>query len=246
VIVDKTTSVVSLVLLLFIGLVVGGILLPIPRPLTLAVIGALALETLCVAGFIAVQLRGAMGGGGRLLARVRLSPGPDRQAALDAVDRALRATYTTDARRVLASVACHLLGFALGTLEIYLVVSFLGLPISPVTAFTLGAFGTAVKFFTFMIPGSLGALEGGNVALFAALGLPGAAGLAYSLVRRLREIAWVLAGFAALSLLSARLAPAGEPGAGSPASSGAARRETTAARAAGDDPRLGPDHVSAC
>ena len=60
------------------------------------------------------------------------------------------------------------------------------------------SFGAAVKFASFMVPGSLGALEGGNIAIFAAFGLGGAVGLSYTLIRRLREIAWVLVGLAFL------------------------------------------------
>jgi hypothetical protein len=101
------------------------------------------------------------------------------------------------------------LGFALGTIEIYLVVRFLGVPISPLVAFAIGALGTAVKFFSFMVPASLGALEGGNMAIFAAFGLGGAVGLTYTLVRRLREIVWIAAGFLASHLVSL---PSGSPG----------------------------------
>ena len=85
---------------------------------------------------------------------------------------------------------------------------FLGEPISVPTAFVIGAFGTAVKFFSFMVPASLGALEGGNVALFSAFGLGGAVGLTYSLVRRLREVVWIAAGFLASHLVSS---PPGSP-----------------------------------
>ena len=102
----------------------------------------------------------------------------------------------------------HALGLVLGTIEIYLVVRLLGLPISPLAAFAIGALGTAVKFFSFMVPASLGALEGGNVAIFAAFGLGGAVGLTYSLVRRLREIVWIAAGFLASHLVSS---PPGSP-----------------------------------
>jgi len=210
VVVDKTTGVVAQVLLLLVGLLVGSVLLPVPRPLTVAAAGALAVEILCVGGFIVVQLRGAIGGGGRLLAKLRMPPSRERQATLDDMDHALRALYITNTSGLLASVLCHVLGFAVGTLEIYLVVQLLGIPISLTTAFTIGAFGTAVKFFSFMVPASLGALEGSNVALFAAFGLPGAVGLTYTLVRRLREIIWIAVGFAALSLLSSRPGPASE------------------------------------
>jgi glycosyltransferase 2 family protein len=210
VVVDKTTGVVSQVLLLLVGLLAGSVLLSVPRPLTLVMAGALAVEILCVAGFVMAQLRGVVGGGGRLLAKLRFPPSRERQASLEGMDRALRSIYVTNTRGLLASVLCHFLGFAVGTLEIYLVVQLLGIPVSLTTAFTIGAFSTVVKFFSFMVPASLGALEGGNVALFAAFGLPGAVGLTYTLVRRLREIAWIAAGFTALSLLSSRPAPVGE------------------------------------
>ena len=142
------------------------------------------------------------------MAKLSLSPGPDRQAMLDGMDRALQTLYFERGRRLAVSVLWHGLGLVLGTIEIYLVVRLLGLPISPLAAFAIGALGTAVKFFSFMVPASLGALEGGNVAIFAAFGLGGAVGLTYSLVRRLREIVWIAAGFLASHLVSS---PPGSP-----------------------------------
>jgi uncharacterized membrane protein YbhN (UPF0104 family) len=81
----------------------------------------------------------------------------------------------------------------------------LGKPVTLETALVLEAFGSAVKFATFMIPGSLGALEGGNAAIFAAFGRGAALGLAATLIRRLREATWVLISLAALAALKARL-----------------------------------------
>jgi uncharacterized membrane protein YbhN (UPF0104 family) len=151
-----------------------------------------------------------LGSGGRLLARFRLAPARG-QAMLEGVDQILRMIYVGHQGRLLVSVLCHLLAFVLGTLEIYLVVRLLDVPISVPTALAIGAFGSAVKFFSFMIPASLGALEGGNVAIFSAFGLGGAVGLTYTLVRRLREIVWITVGFTLLSLLSARPASLVEP-----------------------------------
>ena len=211
VIADKTASVVSQVFLLLVGLLVGGLLLSLSPPVLLTMAGSLVVEILCVAGFVIVQLRGVIGGGGRLLAKLRMPPSHEHQAVLDGTDRVLRSLYFQHDRGLLASMLCHFVSFTLGTLEIYLVVRFLGLPISLPAAFTIGAFGTAVKFFSFMVPASLGALEGGNVAIFAAFGLGGAVGLTYTLVRRLREIVWVAAGFLASNLLAwGAVAPADE------------------------------------
>ncbi len=210
VIADKTTGVASQVLLLATGLAIAALLLPTSSTLLFATAAALALEILCVAGFVAAQQRGVIGGGGRLMARLRMSPGPERQAMLDGMDHALRSLYVERGRGLAVSVLWHFLGFALGTIEIYLVVRFLGVPISPLAAFAIGALGTAVKFFSFMVPASLGALEGGNVAIFAAFGLGGAVGLTYTLVRRLREIVWIAAGFLASHLVSPPPGPSAE------------------------------------
>jgi uncharacterized membrane protein YbhN (UPF0104 family) len=143
------------------------------------------------------------------MTKLSMPPGPEGQAVLDGMDRALKSLYIERGREMIVSVLWHFVGFAVGTLEIYLVVRLLDVPISLPAAFAIGALGTAVKFFTFMVPASLGALEGGNVAIFAAFGLGGTVGLTYTLVRRLRELVWIAAGFVASHLVALRsIAPA--------------------------------------
>ncbi|HET7293541.1 MAG TPA: lysylphosphatidylglycerol synthase domain-containing protein [Vicinamibacteria bacterium] len=211
VIVDKTTVVSAQVLVLAAGLSLSLGWLPLGSSLVIAMAGFLAVEVLCVAGFVVAQLGGAAGRGGRFLAKLRMAPTARGQAMLDGLDQTLRAIYAERRARLVGSGLFHFLSFAAGSLEIYLVARFLGLPVSVGAAFVIGAFGSAVKFLSFMIPASLGALEGANMVIFAAFGLGGAAGLTYTLVRRLREIAWIAAGFACLSVLSARPAPSAEP-----------------------------------
>jgi glycosyltransferase 2 family protein len=207
---DKTTSVTAQVLLLVAGLLVALLVVPVSATV-LTVMGVAAIvEALCVAGFVAVQLRSVVGRGGRLLARLRIPVSPERQAAFDGTDRALRRLYSEHGLGLLTSTVCHFAGAALGALELYLFVRFLDVPISVSSAFAIAALGTAVKFFSFMVPASLGALEGGNVAIFSAFGLGPAAGLTYTLGRRLREIVWVAAGLLASSLLSSRPIAPGE------------------------------------
>ncbi|MGH7392451.1 MAG: lysylphosphatidylglycerol synthase transmembrane domain-containing protein, partial [Candidatus Rokuibacteriota bacterium] len=214
VVADKTTGVIAQTLILLVALAASHGASTGTAPLRAAMLGLLALQILCVGGFLAAQLGGAAGFAGRLLARSGLGRAAGAHA-LGRLDATLRSLYLGQPRRVVVSILCHFLAFAASTLEIYLVLRLLGVPISPATAFAVGAFGTAVKFVSFMIPASLGALEGGNAAIFAAFGLGGAAGLTYTLVRRLREIVWIGAGFAALSLLTPRRRRAGAPAASS-------------------------------
>ena len=207
VVADKTTSVTSQLLLLVAGVLVAGQAGLVSPTAVWVMAVAAAVEALCIAGFVAVQLSSVVGGGGRLLAKLRIPLSPERQAALDGTDQALRTLYSERGFRVFVSVLWHFAGAAMGALEVYVFVRLLGVPISVGSAFAIGAFGSAVKFFSFMVPGSLGALEGGNVAIFSAFGLGQATGLTYTLVRRLREIVWIAAGFLASSLLSSRPAP---------------------------------------
>jgi uncharacterized membrane protein YbhN (UPF0104 family) len=62
------------------------------------------------------------------------------------------------------------------------------------------AFAGGVKFASFMVPASLGALEGGYVAFFEAFGFTASAGLSFVLLRRLREMAWAGIGFLAVGV----------------------------------------------
>lgn len=58
------------------------------------------------------------------------------------------------------------------------------------------------SFAAFVIPAWLGTQEAGDVAVFTALGFGAPTGLAFSLVRRLREVLLAAVGFVALAVLS--------------------------------------------
>jgi uncharacterized membrane protein YbhN (UPF0104 family) len=203
VIVDKTAVVIGQAVFLAAGLFLARALEP-PRALLFVMAALLAAEMVGAAGFAFVQVAGVFGGGGRLLGRVGLGPIERHREMLEDIDRWLSRFYRERAAGVAAASVLHALAWAVGALEIYVVLHLLGKPVTVTTALVLEAFGTAVKFATFMIPGSLGALEGGNAAIFAAFGLGGALGLASTLIRRLREAAWALIGLGALTLFKSR------------------------------------------
>jgi putative membrane protein len=207
VIVDKTALVVGQGLFLIVGLTLAHTVVPVSGPIVTAMTTLLGVEALAVGGFVAVQLLGIAGRGGRLLARFGMRHSRSRQERLEGLDQRLAEFYRQHRRRLAAGVLVHFAAWTAGSLEIYLVLNFLGLPVSLLTAVVLESFGAAVKFASFMIPGSIGALEGGNVAIFAAFGLGGGVGLSYTLVRRLREAVWVAGGMIALAALSGRPSP---------------------------------------
>jgi hypothetical protein len=72
-------------------------------------------------------------------------------------------------------------------------------------ATVIEAFGSGVRFATFFVPASLGALDGANAGAFAALGWTASARLAFSVVRRARQAVWIGVGLVILLARNASL-----------------------------------------
>jgi putative membrane protein len=112
------------------------------------------------------------------------TPVEDQAARLDAAlkemyqrgDRLLVATLWRFAFRITAAG------------ETWLAFQFLGFPISWMDALILESIGQAIRSAAFVIPGGLGAQEGGFVLVGAALGIPADIALASSLCKRVREL----------------------------------------------------------
>ena len=102
-------------------------------------------------------------------------------------------------RRPLPLLRCtglHLVAWMLGSLETWAVLNVIGIPATPLQAFTIESLGMAARSAGFAIPAALGAQEGGFVLAAAAVGLPVAPALALSLVKRMREVLVGLVGLA--------------------------------------------------
>ena len=212
VIVAKTTITMAQGLLLLLGVVLAWTSLAADSRILTAMEWLLALEIVSLALFVLAQTRGLASFGGRVLARLGLRRF-ERHEGLDRVDRSLAEFYLQQPRRLGLSIFFHLVAWLLGAVEGWMILWLLGTPVSLMTATVIEAFGTGIRFATFLIPGSLGALEGGYAATFAALGLGGTMGVTFSLVRRLREIVWIAVGLIAFALLRVPRPP--DPSSGS-------------------------------
>jgi glycosyltransferase 2 family protein len=228
VVMDKTAVVAGQVAFLLGGLGLAASILPPESPLVITMVLLFVVELGAVIGFIVVQTLGVFGGGGRVLGRMGVAPAERYQQRLNALDHHLRRFYRERRGRVCGSALLHAAAWASGAVEIYLVLALLRASPSAQAALVIDAFGAAVKFASFMIPASLGALEGGYIAVFGALGFGGALGLSYTLVRRLRELLWAALGLAWLGSLKARPWLAEEDG---PDPSPGAHRQPAADRA---------------
>jgi glycosyltransferase 2 family protein len=194
VIVAKTTIIVAQVAFLAIGVVLA-VAMSVDARFVRALSWLLVVESLAVGGFAYVQIAGLMGAAGRLLARAGLG---HLVGSTEQLDRDLRHFYRREWRRLSLSIGFHLLGWFAGVIEAVLILAALRVPASVPVATMIETLGPAVRFATFFVPGSVGALEGANTAAFTALGLGASAGLAFSLVRRGRQIVWIAIGLLVL------------------------------------------------
>ncbi len=154
-----------------------------------------------VGGFYLIQRRGLFS---RLMQAVkRISRKRDWSqwiAQAQAIDLSVQGTYRRNGP-VTASFALSLVGWLVGTGEVFLIASFLGTPVSWRDALLLESLGQAIRGAGFAIPGALGVQEGGYLLLAPLAGLTPNAALALSLAKRAREL---LLGLPGLSVLAVR------------------------------------------
>jgi hypothetical protein len=127
----------------------------------------------------------------------RSSRSPARPAAetgFVAVVSVFRSFVVRYPGRCALSTIFFALAYAWGAFEAYWICHFIGLPVGVGVAFMIEALSTAVDSILFMVPAKIGTQEGGKVAVFAALGLPVASGLAFGVLRHIRELTWAALG----------------------------------------------------
>jgi uncharacterized protein (TIRG00374 family) len=121
----------------------------------------------------------------------------------EAIDEAIVATYRRRSALSYSSLL-RLVGWISSVGEVWLAMRVLGKPLSVIDSFILESLSTGVRGAAFMVPGALGAQEGGMVLFGALLGLPADLALAVSLTKRVRELALGLPGLAAWQWVEGR------------------------------------------
>ena len=169
------------------------------RASTLIASGLLALQ---VGGFYWIQRRGFFGKVMRTATRFA----GKRDWSLwmsqaEAIDTAVQLTYGRGGP-VAASFLLSLVGWLVGTGEVYLILLLIHHPVGWIDALLLESLGQAIRGAAFAIPGALGVQEGGYLLLAPFAGLPPDAALALSLAKRARELLLGVPGLLYLQLSS--------------------------------------------
>lgn len=129
------------------------------------------------------------------------------------MDARLVTFYVQHKHRFVIAVVIAFANWMLGVAEIYYATAFLGHPVSLSEAWIIEAVAQLVRFATFFIPASIGAQEGAFLLTLTAItGSPGL-GVAVAVVRRMRELVWIVWGLAlgAMFTLKPSTATKGRP-----------------------------------
>jgi putative membrane protein len=129
--------------------------------------------------------------GHRMASRVLRSMVGNREwrifGALDELFARLESLYGYR-KGLLLSGLYHLAVWFLGATEVWLVLNFMGYPIGFEQAVIIESLLHAVRGAAFVVPGAVGAQEGGLIVLCAMFGIPPEAALALSLVKRVPDL----------------------------------------------------------
>lgn len=189
----RTTIVIALVVFLAGGFALM-LLSPAVTPAFRATAGTgLGIFSAAILGFFLVQrfklfsrAGGLLGGGaiGGFLAQIH------------ATEDKLIEFYSGHRARFAGAFLLALVHWAAGAVSLYVIFAYLGRPVTLSDALIIEAFTQLVLATTFFIPANIGTQEGAFLVIITAITGDPALGLAVALIRRGRDIIWVLWGLA--------------------------------------------------
>jgi len=212
VVIAKTTMTIAEVFYILVGMLLGFVLLGAGSSVGQTVTAALlsvGLLVCSIAGFVFIQRRGLFASILGMVRKLGLRIGflESQEEHLRSIDQTIQDYYRHHQRAFYASIGVYFLGWVAESVEVFVILHFLGGPTSILSAFSIGALAVFIKGGSFFIPGSLGAQDGGNVLLLQAFGYSDVTGLTFALLRRFRELVWIGIGLVCLATIGKHAKP---------------------------------------
>jgi glycosyltransferase 2 family protein len=118
------------------------------------------------------------------------------EALLLSTDAILKEYLVEHRRRFWASALAYFVFWLAGSLETWFTMWMIGLPVSVFVMLFIHVWLAVVTRLTAFVPANLGTAEAGALMVFALVGLPAEGALAFSLLRRFRQLVWIAVGLA--------------------------------------------------
>ena len=209
VITAKTTMTLAQVLFILLGLGLAFWIMDAASHYWMAMLVSLGLLAFGVGLFVMFQRYG-LGMGCLTLLRacgIRLAFLEKRENQLQEMDGTIRRFYSEHQQTFYVTLGTFFLAWFCETLEVYAILYYLDAGVDVWTSISIAALTVFIKGGTFFIPGSLGAQEGGYTLLLISFGYTEVTGITFALIRRLREILWIIIGLGCLMLLKGKDLP---------------------------------------
>lgn len=202
----KTTMTIAQIAFILIGMAAGFWQLGTggsPGQTAMATAVSVGLLAFGVGGFLIIQRRGIFASLLWILRKIGLAMKSldSHEEKLLALDRTIAAFYAENRAGFLLSILLFFLGWLAETVEVYVILMILGEPVTIMTSIAIGALSVFIKGGAFFIPGSLGAQDAGNLLLVTTFGYGDITGITFALLRRFRELVWVIIGLACLAVI---------------------------------------------
>ncbi|MGR3295584.1 MAG: lysylphosphatidylglycerol synthase transmembrane domain-containing protein [Candidatus Bathyanammoxibius sp.] len=123
--------------------------------------------------------------------KIRIKFLEEKEKHLKELDDNISQFYSTNTKGFYLCFIYYFLGWLAGVIEVYLILTLIGVPIDPFGALIIEALFTIARTAASFIPASLGGQEGGVLLIFLTLGLTMQAAMSFSVIRRIREALWI-------------------------------------------------------
>ncbi len=138
--------------------------------------------------------------------RIRRQWVEDRRSQFLELDRTLRRLYHQRRRTVVFALSVFFIAWLTECLEVYAILYFLGAEVGWLSSLSIAALAVLIKGGVSFIPGGMGAQEGGYLFLLMGFGYSEVTGVTFALIRRIREIIWIVIGLIFLAALKGKTA----------------------------------------
>lgn len=192
--VAKLTQTIGQILFILLGLVLIFREIPLDETARRALFMVLLGFCLVAGGLLVLQRRGMFGPVLRILQRFGVPHAPELAQSLARLDAEIARFHGHAFAPFAVSVGAFAIGWALGVVEIYLILWLLDVEVNLQRALTIEVLSATIDGVLFFVPAKAGTQEGGKVLIFTMLGLDPAKGLALGILRRIRELSWAGVG----------------------------------------------------
>lgn len=210
--VAKLSQVVGQIVFVVVGLIVIIDQIALPPAMRRGLLIGMSLLSGLMAVLVFVQRRGMFSPIWRFAERLGITAqAPEFGRQLQRLDREIARFHLDADGSFFLSAAFFFVGWALGVVEVYLIMWLLNEPVTVEVALQIEVLSIAFDGIFFFVPAKLGTQEAGKVLIFKTLGLDPATGLSFGILRHIRELSWSLIGLGILFTKQTRASWRGLP-----------------------------------